>query len=93
MSDTPTAQTPQSSISRAQELKAQLKQLQDQVESLDAALVQENVSKVSIDSMLGRCSLIIIGSGRATRLFWGRSILGGVQSAPFGDSGIRYAML
>ncbi|KAG2443563.1 hypothetical protein HXX76_001915 [Chlamydomonas incerta] len=46
MSDTPTAQTPQSSIARAKELTAQLRHLQDQVESLDAALVQENVSKL-----------------------------------------------
>ncbi|PNH05745.1 Ubiquitin-like modifier-activating enzyme 5 [Tetrabaena socialis] len=46
MSSTP-QQTPGSSITRAKELTGELRRLQEHVESLDAALLQDNVGKLS----------------------------------------------
>ncbi len=51
MSEPTPQQTPQSSIARAKELTGELRRLQEHVESLDAAVLQDNVAKV-----LGLCS-------------------------------------
>lgn len=47
MSEPTPQQTPQSSIARAKELTGELRRLQEHVESLDAAVLQDNVAKLS----------------------------------------------
>lgn len=46
MADSSTPGSATTSVSRAKELTAELRRLQEHVESLDAALLQDNVAKV-----------------------------------------------